>query len=164
MISHVCEEAWEKLGNGGFVSSARWPEAEEGLVDKQAEAQEDYLDGVVADARKVMEFAKIKPTRAVFVTASQTKCVEFAEAIRQESIDAAVKKISDENLRKMVGKNFFKFRELGFVEFDEHALLAASIAFLSKQIGAPVTVEKEEDSAEGKKTRAMPLKPAIILK
>ncbi len=164
LIPHVCEEAWEKMGGKGFVSLAPWPSAEEGLIDKQAEAGEEYLDEVVGDARKIMELAKIKPVKAVIVVAARAKRQALEEAVKEEEPAKALKKIADPALKKFVEKNFFKYREQGIPAFDEYEFLESSAEFLSAQLGVPATIEKEEDSREEKRSRAMPGKPAIILK
>ncbi|MCX6767791.1 MAG: leucine--tRNA ligase [Candidatus Micrarchaeota archaeon] len=164
VIPHVCEEAWEKAGGDGFVSLAQWPTAEEGLVDKAAEAGEDYVNAVIDDARNVRNFVKIKPTKAVIVAAASAKRDALEKAVAGEDPAAAAKGIADEWLRKFVEKNFFKFKEGGIPKFDEYAALSASKDFLSKQIGLPVEIEREEASGEEKRSRAMPFKPAIILK
>ena len=41
---HISEELWEKLGNKGFVSLAKWPEPNEKLINEEAEYLEDLIN------------------------------------------------------------------------------------------------------------------------
>ena len=46
---HITEELWEKIGGKGFISLAKWPEADESKIDENLEKQEEMIKKIVSD-------------------------------------------------------------------------------------------------------------------
>ncbi len=81
---HVAEELWEKIGGKGFVSVAKWPEAEENKINENFERQEKAVEKLGEDINSILNiFAKDKKkpeTAYVYVIPSEK---EFLEAGRK---------------------------------------------------------------------------------
>jgi leucyl-tRNA synthetase len=157
---HICEELWEKQGNKGFASLAAWPEAREERITPEIEQAEDYVAAVFADLRKIRELVKIRATKATIVIASKAKGASLASALKKAAKPEELA-LDDEALKQYAGRNFFELKSKA--KLDELAALNQAADFLSKETGLSVCVEREEDSKEEKKARAMPFKPSIIL-
>jgi len=160
VIPHVCEELWEKTGGKEFASLSQWPEPRLERIALSIEAAEDYCEQAFADLRKIMQLAKIKATRVTIVVASEAKKTALAAALKEAEKPDELK-LEDEALKQYALRNFFELR--GRRQFDERSALLQAQAFFSKQTGLEITVEREEDSKQEKRVRALPFKPAIIL-
>jgi len=155
---HACEELWETLGGKGFASNAPWPEADESRINPEAEAGEDYLSGVLEDARTIAKRLKAKPKKLIIITASKKKTEEFKQGLSRAA------KPEETHLEGALGeyaaKNFYAFKERKHYP-DEALVLAQAKAFLERELNVAVALEKEEESGNAKASRALPLKPAL---
>lgn len=102
LTPHICEELWSMLGRKGFISMAPWPEANEKLVDKEAEAAEDLIKKTLADVDAVKKLVAKKGMAAKKVTlfVAQTKLFP-------------VPKQKDAQLKTLADAKDFLARELG---------------------------------------------------
>ena len=160
VVPHACEEFWQMLGGNGFASLAAWPQAREERVAPEIEEAEDYVASVFADLRKVRELVKVRASEAVVIVASKAK-VEAMRAALQKAARPEEIVLGDEALKQYAAKNFFELREKR--ELDEYSAVSQALAFLSRESGLRVRVEREEESRQEKRGRAMPFKPAIVL-
>jgi leucyl-tRNA synthetase len=62
---HIAEEMWEKIGNKGFISLAKWPVADESKIDKKFEEQERAVENLVEDINNVIRIMREKQKKAV---------------------------------------------------------------------------------------------------
>lgn len=77
IMPHACEELWEKLGNKNFVSLAKWPEAEEKLIDKNILGLEENFKKTMEDLNHVIKLAgKKKSAYLYFATDKELKYFE----------------------------------------------------------------------------------------
>jgi len=60
---HTCEELWEKLGEKPFISTQKWPEYDEKLIDEKAEKEEESIRNTIEDIRHVLTLVKKKPKK-----------------------------------------------------------------------------------------------------
>ena len=65
---HVCEELWSAGLGKGYVSLAQWPEADESLIDVQAEKAEDLLERTLNDIQEIVNVTKAKPKKITLYT------------------------------------------------------------------------------------------------
>jgi leucyl-tRNA synthetase len=174
---HLCEELWEKMGEKGFVSLSRWPEADEKMIDRKAEQAEELVERVKADVRQIWEIAKIEnPKRIVLFTAPEWKwgaasiaaraCGErpdFGAVMKALMQDAEMKKHGNEmqGFAKAVVPRLPLLKEAERI--DESGALKEALPLLEKEFGCTVEVERAEKSAHPKARNAMPLKPAIFV-
>ena len=168
VMPHLCEELWEKSGGKGFVSLAEWPAVDETLIDEKAQAAEDYVLKAAQDAKDIITMLTRKQprkiTRITMTVASQKKREALAKMLESApSADAITPASSEDALSQYAAKNFYVLSAAKLREIDEKNVLAQASDFLSKELGARVVVEKEEDSKSERKEKAMPLKPAITI-
>jgi len=60
---HTCEELWERLDEKHFISTQKWPEPDEKLIDEKVEKQEQSIRNTVEDIRHILELVKKKPNK-----------------------------------------------------------------------------------------------------
>jgi len=184
LLPHVTEEVWHKLGNTTFASVEKYPAVEEDKIKPELAAQEDYVQAVEEDIRKIADVAKISPKKITLITAAQWKQDELEKiasdisAGKQFAFDVKMKELmAKDDLKKVapqvsgflmsVGKKVHSF--LGYKKADEKAILESKAAGIGKKFGdATVKVVSEEDAAKEpalskKAEKAMPGKPAILL-
>jgi leucyl-tRNA synthetase len=76
---HACEEMWAAIGGKGFVSSAKYPEADESKLSATAEAGEKVVEGLLADVEKIIEMTKKKPAKVSVYVSEEWKYELFAK-------------------------------------------------------------------------------------
>ena len=168
VVPHTAEELWLEAGGKGFVSVAKWPEAVESLISFEAEASEDVVVSVLADARKIASLLRSKGrklSRLRIITASQGKRAEVLKAFAAGTPEEAVAIAPTPEAKDFVLKNFFAHSQRAGAagKVDEFAVLSCAAPFLSQQLGLAVEVEREEGSSSAKAVKAMPLRPALEL-
>ncbi|MBI5177415.1 leucine--tRNA ligase [Candidatus Micrarchaeota archaeon] len=164
VIPHTCEELWEISVGEGFAGLAPWPACDAKKIDPKLEIQEDLVVGVIADARKIESLLRRKPKKVSVIVASKEKRDKLAETIAQnDSLETALAKTPDIVMKAYLEKEFYSLKSRGMNEIDEAAVLAAASQFISKELACEVAVEREEASANERKAKAMPLRPAIVL-
>ncbi|MCX8204417.1 MAG: leucine--tRNA ligase [Candidatus Nezhaarchaeota archaeon] len=187
MAPHVCEELWEMLEGGGFVSTAPWPEPDESKVDAEAELAEELVASVVEDVRSILNVLKAKPTAAYLYVASgwkwrvYRKLAELAEKGADEGL-ALRELMSIQEFRSM-GREAVAFVKKAYpllleasseerakrskATLDELSVLKEASGFLEAELGMRVAVFSEEDPSKydpkGRSSLALPLRPAIYL-
>ena len=183
---HLCEEIWQKLGHDGFISAARYPEADSSQIDPAAEAGEALLQSTLADVREILKVTRLKPKRVTVYVAPAWKArvralaLELARAgslamnvlmertlaepgMRERAKDAAAyaKKVSDD-LRRLRPEEAARF-----VVDDETALFTENAGFLASELGCSVEVVRGDDPARRdpakKADHAVPGRPAIYV-
>jgi leucyl-tRNA synthetase len=78
---HICEEIWEKLGFGGFISQAAYSKFDYAKIDPAIEASEEYLTNSISDLNEILKVTKIKPQKIVFYTPSSWKYEVYSIAV-----------------------------------------------------------------------------------
>ncbi len=174
---HLCEELWEKLGEKDFVSSSKWPKANEKMIDREAEQVEEFIETVKEDVQHIKQLANIqKPKRVVFFTAPAWKWKAVAIAARackeKPDLGATIRALMQNTEIKKHGQEVQGFakalvariRELEEVaRIDEFAALKEAKKGLEREFGAKVEIEKADKSRHPKAGNAFPLKPAIFV-
>ncbi|MFH1544823.1 MAG: leucine--tRNA ligase, partial [archaeon] len=71
---HLCEELWERIGEKKFISVASWPKAEEKKIDRKVETEEEFIQRVMEDVKKIKELSRIeKPKKITVFVAEEWK-------------------------------------------------------------------------------------------
>ena len=186
-IPHLAEELWEKFGEKGFISTARWPrgEVEPSLKD---EVSEELIQNLFEDTKDIVKVIKVKPKRIFYYVASDWKWKIYLEVlskrlekslnkgiiknlissleIKEKGALAAkyIKKIV-EDILKMPEDVAGKRLKVGFI--DEYEVLMDAKKFFEKEFNALVYVFREDDKAKvdpkGKSQIAEPYRPAIFI-
>ena len=177
---HLAEELWEKLGKKPFVSTHRWPKANEKYIDPSVEAAEGIVDASIADIGGILKLAAIrKPQRISIFIAEKWKYV-FIGAVRQQLAatrnsgeiirevlkNAALRKHGGE-IAKLVPKLAADPSRLPAAELEQKTELKAlkeSRQLIEKEFTCTVEVIQAETSSEQKAKQAMPGKPGIVVK
>ncbi len=179
-VPHLGEELWEMIGEKGFVSLAKFPEANEKAIDYKAIAAQEMVEQTIADVAKIKELAKIeKPKKVIIYSPVPWKWDALKKMLSSmgEKFDfpAAMKAVMSDSKLKKHGKEMQKFVKgisgklleyKGKKKIDEFNVLRNSLAYLEDSFGCEVLIEKEEGTKNdpGKKAgNALPLKPAIYV-
>jgi|APHM01.1.fsa_nt_gi Leucyl-tRNA synthetase len=172
---HICEEIWEEIGGEGFVSETSWPEPEDDLRDRDAEAAINYLNGVSEDIREVEGLVDDYETVKIVVASQQKQEFftelkdviddrpEFGEAISRlrESTD-----MEPDEIQKYLKKYLNDPGDLPedvFSAEKERDILESDEKYLERKFDAWVDIESETESDLEKASRAEPGKPAIVM-
>jgi len=170
---HLAEEAWEFMGNKGFVSIESWPKPNEDMIREDIEYAEDYLKELIDDIKEIVQLKRIKKVNKVYLYTAEDwkwKALSILNSVGNELKEAMKKAFSDPELKKY-GKalsNFMKrlSKEIIFarkvVRIDEEEILRREKNFLEKEIGAEIIVNSDYDP-ENRRGRALPLKPAVYI-
>lgn len=174
---HLCEELWEFLGEKGFVSVNKWPEANEKMIDRKAEQVEEFVENIREDVRHIKELARIeRPSKVVFFTSPEWKwkaipivaeaCKErpdFGKTIKALLKNSEIRKHGKEveGFAKAMVQRIGLLREME--KIDEASALEEAKKGLEKEFGCKFYVEKAEKSSHSKARNALPLKPAILM-
>ncbi len=175
VIPHVCEEACELMGFGGFCSLTRFPEPDISLLNESAELAEGLVEKTVRDIEEIIRFKKITPKKIFLYVADAWKHAVYEKVLGSEAKNA--QQIAIGLLRtdefKIYGKDLIaavnkyvsaKDKTLGAQE--EYEALSEALDFLSRHIGCEVIVSRAESAEHDplKKARnAHPGKPAIYI-
>ncbi len=167
IIPHTCEELYEKLKNKtkqshSFASVSLFPKSQLELIDKNAEDEEDFLQGVLEDLRKLIQLVskRGKVESAKIISASKNKWDDARKLLENDAPEGI--ETGDKLLQEFLKKNFYAFKQ-SFNFVDEVKILNEAKGFLEKELKISITIEKEEESREEKRVKAMPFKPALSL-
>ncbi len=173
-VPHTSEELWDKLGGEGFVSSAQWPEYNEGLIDEKVGKAEEIVQGLAGDINEIKKITGADPNKIHIYVAPEWKwkVFEIAKDIGRPDIGRIMGESVKQNLHdnkkeiadfaKKVAREVTKIKYVG--QIDEYSIIENSLDFLSGEAGAEVVVyEKPTYDPKGKFKNAMPYKPAIYI-
>lgn len=65
VVPHIAEELWSKLGKKSFVSTEKWPAADEKKINEKLEQQEKHVESLATDINNVVRIVKEKHNKAV---------------------------------------------------------------------------------------------------
>ncbi|RMF07317.1 hypothetical protein D6764_00100, partial [Candidatus Woesearchaeota archaeon] len=176
---HICEEIWEKLGHSSFISLARWPEAEEALIDEKVEAAERLIQQTRSDIATVKDLLNLeKISKISIIIADEWKHV-FAEKFKEISSDTRngseiIKQLMAEDTLRKHGREVASLvpkllKDPSKVPLQvvgtktEKEVLEEARPDLEKEFSCVVEIISEGDSSHQKARQAMPGKPAIVI-
>ena len=160
VVPHACEELWREVGGKTLASLTEWPKADLKSIDEDLESEQELVQSVLFDCRKIIELVKFKPKNAVIFVASKTKFDKVKKAVSAAGEQSKVES-DDESVQKFVEKNFFQLKR-GLTKIDERKVLGEAKEFLEKELNLSIEIN-EENTSEPKSLKAMPLKPAVVL-
>ncbi len=186
-IPHTCEELWSRMGKSGFVSTASWPEVDEGLIDEEAELAEELLSNLIEDTAEILRVTKIKPELICFYPCAEWKIRIYSEVLRhvkegRREFKELMKSLGEKPwvpkaelapflkkiLEEIKAMRKEKVDQMVRIEFDEPKWLVESADYLKHQLGAKEVRILREGSEEiydpkGRAKLAMPMRPAIYV-
>ena len=86
----ITEELWEKIGNKGFVSLAKWPKVDEKKIDGKLEQAEMTVEKLVGDINHIKSLVEGKKKAFVYVLPNEKKIFESALGMIKGKIDLDV--------------------------------------------------------------------------
>jgi leucyl-tRNA synthetase len=178
LVPHICEELWHKRYDT-FISLQTLPAIKTALIDEQVEGEEDYLISLVEDIQEILKVARITPRKIYLYTADagteqeqwkwelfkalrdvpDSEKLKEAMAIRRDksTVNFVKQLMKNQSLKKNTLPKedlYFELREAEFLEREK--------GYLQKEFGCEIGINEEYDP-KGKKTFAIPLKPAIYV-
>lgn len=180
---HLCEEIWNRMGREGFVSTAPWPQYEEGDFDVAALEQEEFVKSIVEDTLRILKVTGIAIERICYYTSAEwkwdayLKALEMAEKgyVSPKELMLTVSKKPKETAKNIVeiakavnelspqGRQ----RKKAIGVLDELKIIHATKRFLETEFKTKVDIYSEEDpnrhDPKERSKGAMPYRPAIYL-
>ena len=174
---HLAEELWSKLGNKEFVSLAKWPKADDSLIDEVAEFEEDYIREIINDINKVKDFAKIDNIKNIKLFLPANWKYNFVKIIKQQLektrdgseiikfIMSTDLKKQGQSVTKLVPKLLKDTSKLPIININkkqEKAWIDENLEYIKLGSGcSSIQVIDEETAKDTKAASAFPAKPAI---
>jgi leucyl-tRNA synthetase len=174
----MAEELNHELGGKGLVCQADWPSPKDFPLDEGAELAEFEVGKVIEDARNILNVVKGPKSKLNIYTASDSARSYFYDLAgakkKGENVGQIVRKYASLRIQPdRVFKLTFELGEETLAKalehrgFDEFKTLSESSAFMSKELGIKVMVQKAgakdtHDPANRAKD-ALPTKPAFFL-
>jgi leucyl-tRNA synthetase len=186
---HFAEEIWSKMNEDGFVSFAKWPEPDKGLIRDDAEELELIIKTCMEDVQSITKVTSIKPKTVHFYTADGWKWKMYLKAAEMQAagkldIGALIREsFKDDEMKtkqkevpaysrvlveelKKIPENTLKTR-VSLGQINESRLLQDALSFLKAELGCDVTVNCESDpwidDPSKRANRAKPYRPAIYV-
>ncbi|MBR9700353.1 leucine--tRNA ligase [Candidatus Woesearchaeota archaeon] len=165
-IPHTCEEAWEILGNDGFISHTKWPAYDSSRIDPGLDEAENMIRDLVDKVRK----SGSKDVTIYLAAEWKRKAYEEFDKVVEKSrnpfditkaLMATPLKQHGDELQRLI-KFLVKGRIPSYVptEKDERAWLASAEDFLAEIAGSVKVLEAGEGDSP-KKNSGLPGKPAL---
>lgn len=187
---HIAEEMWEKLGNSGLVSKAKWPQHSKEKMDATAIQSEELLKSTIEDISNILKVTKITPKKIViYVNSDSVKSIVYRKILQimvggQNNMGVVMKELIADpettEAKKMpdfVQKTIkdlhseseeIKSMKIESGEFDEKEFLSLELSSIGKnEFGVDIKVYSTTDDniydPKGKARHARPFKPAILI-
>ncbi|RSN73982.1 class I tRNA ligase family protein, partial [Candidatus Methanodesulfokora washburnensis] len=173
VIPHTAEELWHMMGEKGYVSAARWPEAEE--VDEDAELAFEMAESTVEDVNKIIRTLKAKPRKLYIYVAPEwkynlaSKLSKLKSPVNpKEAFDIAKDYMKmGEEARKLV-EEFIKGQVIKFSKREyELKILSELKDMIKERTGVEevhvVEAEKAEYDPKNRAKLAIPGRPALYI-
>ena len=176
---HFAEELWHMLGHTTFVSSEKWPVAEESLEDTYVILIHEYHKRIIDDIQKIINYYfKGTPKVVKIYVAGNELMKVLKDAIQVLSSGGNLKQLMDKEkpADKKIANLYRKIYELAIelddnmrrlvlgYNFSEKELLKLGEKYISYKLNVPIEIKDitELDRTKANK-EALPLKPAIIV-
>ncbi|MDF2954749.1 leucine--tRNA ligase [Candidatus Alkanophaga liquidiphilum] len=194
-IPHVCEEVWERWGfseREGYVSLAPFPEVDETLVDKKAEAAEELIEWVCDDISEILRVINVKPQKIILYVTPEWKRRAFSKILNEVKAGKGLREVMPIVMRaeemRLRGKETADFvrkavelikdkgmEKKDFFEIDEKKLFLEEKEFFEREFSCEFKIYEAEEleglsgderkklDPQGKSKAAMPTRPAIFV-
>ncbi|MFH1895074.1 MAG: leucine--tRNA ligase [archaeon] len=176
---HSSEELWEMLGGKGFASLEKWPEFDAKKINRKAEKEEEFTEGVKEDVIHIKELVKKEKISKVKIFVApkwkwsllkklseekqktENNRLEFGQAMKKA---VELEKTHKEELKGFVQTAVRKLNETKeLIELNEMQALEENRKELEEEFKAKIELIEAEKSSEKKALNAFPLKPAILI-
>jgi leucyl-tRNA synthetase len=163
VIPHTAEEYWHRRhGNErGFVVNQKWPEAKE--IDESFLSEMKLVDSAISDIKKILSVSKENYNKAYIYTAEDWMYDVVSKLASGAKMPEILKDYEDKGkVAAFVKRAMKEGIAKEFVGLNEAEILEKNKNVISAEVGLEVEINSEYDPAN-KKSRAIPLRPAIYL-
>ena len=171
---HTCEELWSAYGGEGFVSTAKWPEADENLISLEIEKSEELVQNLIKDINQIKKMVGDKAEKVHIYLAPEWKwdLYKIADEVGKPDIGQIMGRAIGANIyddkkeiatvAKKIGREMTKTKYVG--KIDEAQIIDDAIEYISNEISSEIVVHTDDSyDPQNKAKNAMPYKPAILI-
>jgi leucyl-tRNA synthetase len=103
---HITEELWEKMGNKGFISLAKWPVADEKKINEKLEQEEEAVEKLIRDINNILGIVGDKKKVSIYALPDETQIYRESEDMisKKTGLKASVYSVSDRDKYDPEGK------------------------------------------------------------
>ncbi len=171
---HTCEELWSKYGGEGFVSVAKWPEADESLISLEIEKSEELVQNLIKDINQIKKMVGEDAKKVHIYLAPDWKwdLYKIASEVGKPDIGQIMGRAIGANIyddkkeiaavAKKVGREMTKTKYVG--KINEAQIIDDALEYISNEVSSEVIVHTDDSyDPQNKARNAMPYKPAILI-
>ncbi|MBR0369648.1 MAG: leucine--tRNA ligase [Methanobrevibacter sp.] len=171
---HTCEELWSKYGGEGFVSVAKWPEADESLISLEIEKSEELVQNLIKDINQIKKMVGEDAEKVHIYLAPDWKwdLYKIASEVGKPDIGQIMGRAIGANIyddkkeiaavAKKVGREMTKTKYVG--KINEAQIIDDALEYISNEVSSEVIVHTDDSyDPQNKARNAMPYKPAILI-
>ncbi len=171
---HTCEELWSNYGGKGFVSVAKWPEADESMISSEIEKSEELVQNLIKDINQIKNMVGEDAQKVHVYLAPDWKwdLYKIANDVGKPDIGQIMGRAIGANIyddkkeiaavAKKVGREMTKTKYVG--KINEAQIIADALEYISNEVSSEVVVHTDDSyDPQNKARNAMPYKPAILI-
>ncbi len=171
---HTCEELWSKYGGEGFVSAAKWPEADESYISLEIEKSEELVQNLIKDINQIKKMVGDEAGKVHLYLAPDWKwdLYKIADEVGKPDIGQIMGRAIGANIyddkkeiaavAKKIGREMTKTKYVG--KIDEAQIIDDALEYISNEVSCEVIVHTDDSyDPQNKAKNAMPYKPAILI-
>lgn len=171
---HSCEELWSKYGGEGFVSTAKWPEADESYISLEIEKSEELVQNLIKDINQIKKMVGDEAGKVHLYLAPDWKwdLYKIADEVGKPDIGQIMGRAIGANIyddkkeiaavAKKIGREMTKTKYVG--KIDEAQIIDDALEYISNEVSSEVIVHTDDSyDPQNKAKNAMPYKPAILI-
>lgn len=175
---HHCEEVWERLGKENFITNAELPNFKKEKIERKLEAGEELIKSTLEDIRNILGVIDIEePEKITLFVARPWKrklYQKFKKAVGENKNFDKIKGeiMKEKEFRKQGGKVIKIIRKLfekpsrlsNQILKEEKEYLRKGKKIFKETFNSEVEIILEKDAKKRKAKKALPSKPAILVK
>ena len=171
---HTCEELWSNYGGKGFVSVAKWPEADESMISSEIEKSEELVQNLIKDINQIKNMVGEDAQKVHVYLAPDWKwdLYKIANDVGKPDIGQIMGRAIGANIyddkkeiaavAKKVGREMTKTKYVG--KINEAQIIDDALEYISNEVSSEVIVHTDDSyDPQNKSRNAMPYKPAILI-
>ena len=171
---HTCEELWSKYGGEGFVSAAKWPEADESYISLEIEKSEELVQNLIKDINQIKKMVGDEAGKVHLYLAPDWKwdLYKIADEVGKPDIGQIMGRAIGANIyddkkeiaavAKKIGREMTKTKYVG--KIDEAQIIDDALEYISNEVSCEVIVHTDDSyDPQNKSKNAMPYKQAILI-
>ncbi|MEE0901795.1 MAG: leucine--tRNA ligase, partial [Methanobrevibacter sp.] len=147
---HTCEELWSNYGGKGFVSVAKWPEADESMISSEIEKSEELVQNLIKDINQIKNMVGEDAQKVHVYLAPDWKwdLYKIANDVGKPDIGQIMGRAIGANIyddkkeiaavAKKVGREMTKTKYVG--KINEAQIIDDAIEYISNEVSSEVII------------------------